>query len=148
LNEQFSPVRSHIALMDHLSSIGKVYSLLVQQERQVFVPLDESKLLALSGNSFSGNSSYGRGNMNIARCRGGRSSGGRGKGIRVCSFYGRSNHTVYTCFKKHGFPPHYQQESSINNCSNVSGNEEENTTVVFEDSQTILLEQNVFNITS
>lgn len=101
-------------------SIGKVYSLVVQQERQVLVPIDESKLLALSGNSFSGNSSYGTGNTNAARGRGGRASGGRDKGIRVCSFCGRSNHTVDACFKKHGFPPHYQQESSINNCSNVS----------------------------
>jgi len=132
--EQFSEVRSQIMLMDPLPSIRKVYSLLVLQERHLIVPLDESKFLALSCNSFSGNSSYGKSNMNTSRGRGGRSSGGRGKGIRVCSFCGKSNHTVDTCFKKHGFPPHYQQESS-NNCSNVSGNEEENNIAVFEHDQ-------------
>jgi len=138
LNEQFSVVRSHIMLMDPLPSIGKVYSLLVQQERQVVVPLDESKLLVVSKNSFSGHSSYGRGNMNASRGRGdrgGRSSSDRGKGIRVCSFCGKSNHTVDTCFKKYGFPPHYQQENSINNCTNVSGNEEEQNSAHFEDDQ-------------
>jgi len=110
LNEQFSAVRSQIMLMDPFLSIGKVYSLLVQQERQIFVHLDESKLLSTSNNSFSGNSSYGRGNMNVSCGRGdmgGRTSGGRVKWIRVCSFCGRSNHIIDTCFKKHGFPPHY-----------------------------------------
>jgi len=123
-------------LMDPLPSIGKVYSLLVQQERQVVVPLDESKFLAVSNNSFSGNSSYGRGNLNASRGRGdrgGKSSSGRGKGIRVCSFCGKSNHTMDTCFKKYGFPTHYQQENTINNCTNVSGNEEEQNSAHFED---------------
>jgi len=69
--------------------------------------------------------------MNATRGRGGRVSGGRGKVITICSFCGRSNHIVDTCFKKHGFPPDYQQESSINNCSN----EEEKTTTCFEDDQ-------------
>ena len=138
LNEQFSAVRSQIMLMDPFLSIGKVYSLLVQQERQGFVPLDKSKLLAISNNSFSGNFSYGRGNMNASRGRGdwgGKTSGGRGKGIRVCSFCGRPNHTVDTCFKKHGFPPHHQQENSINNCTNVSANEKEQNLTNFEDDQ-------------
>jgi len=59
-------------LIDLLHSIRKVYSLLVQQEKQDLVPLDESKLLALSNNSFIGNSSHGRGNMTPTRGRGGR----------------------------------------------------------------------------
>jgi len=37
LNEQFSAVRSQIMLMDPLPSIGKVYSLLVQQEREAYL---------------------------------------------------------------------------------------------------------------
>jgi len=125
-------------LRDPLPSIGKVYSLLVQQERQVIVPLDESKLLAISNNSFSENSSYGRGNMNASHGRsdrGGRSSYGRGKGIKVCSFCGKSNQIVDTCFKKYGFPLHYQQENIINNCTNVSGNEEDQISTNFEEDQ-------------
>jgi pyoverdine/dityrosine biosynthesis protein Dit1 len=46
LNEQYSAVRSQIMLMDPLPKMGKVYSLLVQQERQAVIPIDESKLLA------------------------------------------------------------------------------------------------------
>ncbi|GAU51749.1 hypothetical protein TSUD_415410 [Trifolium subterraneum] len=49
LNEQYYAVRSQIMLMDPLPTISKVYSLLVQQERQAIVPVDESKLLAANG---------------------------------------------------------------------------------------------------
>ena len=49
-------------------------------------------------------------------------SGGRGRGIRVCSLCGRTGRKIDTCFKKHGFFPHYQQESFINNHANVIGN--------------------------
>lgn len=45
LNDQYSSVRSQIMLMDPLPNISKVYSLLVQQERQIISPIDESKLL-------------------------------------------------------------------------------------------------------
>ncbi|MCH83453.1 retrovirus-related pol polyprotein from transposon TNT 1-94, partial [Trifolium medium] len=54
LNDQYTAVRSQIMLMDPLPNIGKVYSLLVQQERQTVMPLDESKLLAVSGNNYEG----------------------------------------------------------------------------------------------
>ncbi|MCI15194.1 hypothetical protein A2U01_0036330 [Trifolium medium] len=50
--------------MDLLPTIGKVDSLLVQQERQYVIPLDESKILAMAANQLFGNSSYGRGNPN------------------------------------------------------------------------------------
>ena len=110
LNEQYSTVRSQIMLMEPLPNIGKVYSLLALQERQVVPPLDESKLLAAAQYT----PTYGRGD------RGGRTSYGRGKGTRVCSFYNRNNHTVDTCWKKHGYPPHLQHQNSlVNNCVNT-----------------------------
>jgi hypothetical protein len=94
LNEQYHVVRSQIMLMDPLPPIGRVYSLLVQQERQNVIPLDESKLLAAMGNSY-GNSSAGRGQFNGGRGRnsgkGGRSNG-RGRGNKLCSFCGQTNH--------------------------------------------------------
>ncbi|MCI87858.1 flavonol sulfotransferase-like protein, partial [Trifolium medium] len=51
-------------LMDHLPTISKVYSLLVQQERRTVIPFDESKILVVSGNrdyAGRGQSSKGRG---------------------------------------------------------------------------------------
>ncbi|MCI47032.1 flavonol sulfotransferase-like protein, partial [Trifolium medium] len=42
-------------LMDPLPTINKVYSMLVQQERQIVTPIDESKFLAVSGsNQYAG----------------------------------------------------------------------------------------------
>lgn len=41
-------------LMDPLPNICKVYSLLVQQERQIIAPIDDSKLLAFLNNQYQG----------------------------------------------------------------------------------------------
>ncbi|GAU33267.1 hypothetical protein TSUD_279410 [Trifolium subterraneum] len=126
LNEQYTAVRAQIMLMDPLSDITKVYSLLVQQERHAVLKIDESKLLFTpANNSQSKNgpspsynpqgrgssSSRGRGQ------RGGRSTAGRGRGNnnKVCTYCGMTNHVVDDCFKKYGFPPHWQHNGAINN---------------------------------
>ncbi|GAU47119.1 hypothetical protein TSUD_98960 [Trifolium subterraneum] len=69
LNEQYSAVRYQIMLMEPLPNICKVYSLLVQQERQAVTPIDESKLLAVSGNSYGNpsNPPVGRGYGGLGR---------------------------------------------------------------------------------
>ncbi|XP_058783732.1 uncharacterized protein LOC131658455 [Vicia villosa] len=83
LNDQYAAIRSHIMLMDPMPNICKVYSLLVQQERQTSLPIDESKVLATRslGHQNYGNrdsqskktsNNHGRGST-----RGGRSYGGR-----------------------------------------------------------------------
>lgn len=83
--------------MDHLPNICKVYSLLVQQERQATIPLGESKVLAIPNSNqqqhsrdsqFKPTSNF-RGRSNT---RGEIFSGGRGKGNRVCTHYGMTNH--------------------------------------------------------
>ncbi|MCH90903.1 flavonol sulfotransferase-like protein [Trifolium medium] len=75
LNDQYSAVRSQIMLMEPLPNIGKVYSLLVQQERQSLLNFDESKILATSYTQSSGRGSY---STRVRGDRGGRSSNGRG----------------------------------------------------------------------
>lgn len=45
LNEQYSPVRAQIMLMNPLPPINKVFSCLIQQERQILVPTKEEKLI-------------------------------------------------------------------------------------------------------
>lgn len=97
--------------MGHLPSINKVYSLFVQEERQIVTPIDESKLLAFLNGKFQGIgfSSHGR------YGRGFRSFNGQGRGNRVYTHYGITNNTIDTCFKKHVYPPHWQQQGLINN---------------------------------
>ncbi|KAK2437637.1 putative mitochondrial protein [Trifolium repens] len=136
LNEQYSAVRSQIMLMEPLPNIAKVYSLLVQQERQTATPLDESKLLAVSGNNNSagrGNSTRGRG---YNRGGGGRNGGNRGRGNKLCTYCGQTNHNVDSCWKKHGYPPHMQNSQvngAANNCVNSNGDEEDTHSVNFDE---------------
>ncbi|GAU16205.1 hypothetical protein TSUD_298370 [Trifolium subterraneum] len=131
LNDNYSAVRSQIMLMEPLPNIGKVYSLLVQQERQSLLLVDESKISTASGYP-----SYGRGSSS-SRGRGDRggnpSNGrGRGKGNKVCTYCGMTNHIVDECFKKLGFPPHMQQRGTVNNChSNTI--EEDSKSIVYEE---------------
>ncbi|GAU45556.1 hypothetical protein TSUD_27570 [Trifolium subterraneum] len=108
LNEQYSHVKSQIMLMDPLPPISKVYSLLVQQERQTVIPMDESKLLAMSNNqnyAMSHNQNYARGSS---------SNRGRGKNSKVCTYCGMTNHVIDNCFKKYGYPPHWHQNGNDN----------------------------------
>ncbi|MCI00474.1 hypothetical protein A2U01_0021493, partial [Trifolium medium] len=118
LNEQYSHVRAQIMLMDPLPNICKVYSMLVQQERQSVLPIDESKLLFVPQSHSQGrgnNNSRGRGQ------RGGRSAAGRGKSNKVCTQCGMTNHVIDNCFKKYGYPPHWQQNGVVNNYASNNG---------------------------
>ncbi|XP_020208977.2 uncharacterized protein LOC109793916 [Cajanus cajan] len=124
LNDQYTHVRSQIMLMDPLPSLSKTFSLVGQQERHLNQSAihDDTKVLAAT--SFGslpqtpttqqhqspqqqqfgfrrGGYSHGRG-----RGRGGRTHGS----IKICTHCGRNNHTVDTCYFKHGFPPGYQSK--------------------------------------
>ncbi|XP_004510498.1 uncharacterized protein [Cicer arietinum] len=111
LNDQYSSVRSQVMLMDPFPNINKVFSLLVQQERQIFPNSEEIPTIANVSNSNRANS---RGHGDTR----GRSSGSSGRPSRYCSHCHRSGHTVDVCFRKHGFPPHFRKNgnSSANNC--------------------------------
>ena len=104
LNEGFGMVKSQILLMDPLPSMNKFFPMVLQYERQHNVPptIDDSALInaidskKFKGNNFSGKSPF---------------QGSNSKGsTRVCTFCGRSNHIVETCWKKHGVPPHLQKK--------------------------------------
>jgi len=106
LDEDYQGVTSQVLLMDHLPQINRVFSMLMQQERKMqynvvsspTIPVDDKA----SGlvNAKDGQRQFGRGR--------GDSFQGRGRGnTRVCSFCNRTNHTVETCYKKHGYPPNW-----------------------------------------
>ncbi|XP_057457155.1 uncharacterized protein LOC130748077 [Lotus japonicus] len=102
---KYSTVKTQILLMDPLPALNKVFSLVVQQERQIFGEQGTlSQALAVAGRggrNFRNNNARNSG-FNAA----GRGSYGRGKGIKICSHCGIPGHTVDTCYKKHGPPPH------------------------------------------
>jgi hypothetical protein len=92
LNENFAVVKSQVLLMDPLPSLTKVFSLVLQHERQGgFTPNDDSLI-----------------STNFVKTKGSSSSS------RQCTYCGRDNHTVHNCFKKHGLPPHLRNKPSVN----------------------------------
>ncbi|XP_058775261.1 uncharacterized protein LOC131649518 [Vicia villosa] len=109
LNDQYAAIRSQIMLMDPLPSICKVYSLLVQ------------------GNNYTG----GRGNV-----RGGKTAGGRGRGNRVCTHCGMTNHTIDTCFKKHGYPPNWKTDGAAGAFNNYVSSQDKHEVQHRDDSET------------
>ncbi|GAU49830.1 hypothetical protein TSUD_293850 [Trifolium subterraneum] len=106
LNEHFAVVKSQILLMDPLPPMNKVFSLVLQHQRQSnFSPSEDSKAL-----------------LNAAKSKGSFPSKNP---VRICTFCGKDNHIVANCFKKYGLPPHFRKNSQANNAEIEGGNEEQ-----------------------
>ncbi|XP_072078038.1 uncharacterized protein [Arachis hypogaea] len=117
LNDQYSAVRSQIMLMDPLPDIHTALSMLSQQERQQhsLEPISIDRLVAYSATSsntmdFSQNRGRGRGRRGRQQA-GGRGGRGRQQGRMQCSHCEKLGHTIETCYKKHGLPPHLRQRN-------------------------------------
>jgi len=91
----------HVISSDN-PSLNRVCSLVTQQERQIFG--DQSKaMITTSKGGYKNNATiYGRG-------------GGYGRGsyerrytAKIYSHCGKTVHTIDTCYKKYGFPPHFK----------------------------------------
>ncbi|GAU51811.1 hypothetical protein TSUD_415990 [Trifolium subterraneum] len=93
LNENFVVVKSQIFLMEPLPTLNKVFSMVIQHERQGnFSLVDESKI-----------------SVNAARY----SKPSGSKSSRDCTYCGKDNHVVENCFKKYGVPPHMKKSQSV-----------------------------------
>ncbi|XP_019438974.1 PREDICTED: uncharacterized protein LOC109344676 [Lupinus angustifolius] len=117
LNEQFSYVRSQIMLMEPMPLISKVFSILVQQERQM--SFEEPGFSANISSKNYDSRSRGRA-RSMREPMAGRSNNqgrfGRGRGHKICTYCQKTGHTVDICYKKHGFPPGYFTNSTNINC--------------------------------
>ncbi|KAJ0034274.1 hypothetical protein Pint_25490 [Pistacia integerrima] len=132
LNDSFTVVRSQIMLMDPLPSINKVFSLVVQQERQlslggakVFVNRSDRESAQFPSKS---QQQFQHQSVQSSKYQQGRkytqsSSGGDN---RFCTYCGKPRHTIETCYKKHGYPPGYKPRNST--AHNVVATGENNNT--------------------
>ncbi|GAU31058.1 hypothetical protein TSUD_214940 [Trifolium subterraneum] len=129
LNEQFKNIRCQILLMEPLSTINKVLSMVLQEERQqsygltpqVDAKTESSDALANSVDRHGARRGYGRGRGNFSY-QGGRGRGNNSNTAKVCSYCGKNGHTIDICYKKHGYPPNWGYtrgnnggNSSVNN---------------------------------
>lgn len=87
-------IRTHILLLDPLPSISHMYSLIVQQEVAIpTVSAPPSTILYANNNN---KKPKGKGNPKIPML------------YTNCN---KTNHTVETCYFKHGFPPGYRNKN-------------------------------------
>ncbi|KAB5520101.1 hypothetical protein DKX38_024420 [Salix brachista] len=133
LNESYSHVRGQILLMDPLPSINKVFSLIIQDERQRMIsspsPSFNQNTIALFTKAIS--SSRFAGSKFPTR-----------KDRPTCSHYGISGHTVDKCYRVHGFPPGYKFTKGKNafpSAQQVSGvSESPQLPITYEQCQQLL----------
>lgn len=115
-------------MIDPLPDIGRAFSMVLQQERQLNVPspVNDSMALAFSsGNSNnSGNGNHG-GFNNGGRGRGRNNGGGGQGGNKYCIHCKMTNHAVDTCYFKHGFSPSYQPKGKAQ-ANATTGNQDFN----------------------
>ncbi|GAU31823.1 hypothetical protein TSUD_58240 [Trifolium subterraneum] len=112
LNENFGMVKSQILLIDPLPSMTKIFSMVLQFERQHgFGSNEESKVLVNAADSKKQNYYASKGNSQSS------------KGNKYCTYCHKTNHTINECFKKHGFPPHMQKYNrAASNSSHAGSN--------------------------
>jgi len=127
LNDQFSVVKTQVLLLDHLPSLNKVFSLVIQEE---------------SNNVLSPSLPYIEEGFAFVNALDARRPQGRGRGsfnkpsARYCSFCNRYNHTIEFFYLKHGFPnkpnshPHAQSQTTAHSQANASSSEASDTSNV------------------
>ncbi|MCH79609.1 retrovirus-related Pol polyprotein from transposon TNT 1-94 [Trifolium medium] len=128
LNDSFDLVRSQILLMDPLPTINKVFSMVIQYERQFGgsssnLDSEDSQVLI---NASDSRRPQGRGKGHYNSSNNGSNNGYNSSGFnnsnansskksnKHCTYCGRDNHIVDNCYQKYGFPSHYGRRANAN----------------------------------
>ena len=117
LNDAYSQVRTQILMMERIPSLDKVFSLVIQEERQRALGFNvnssvESIALAVKNQGFNQSSNFfGIAGKNI--------KGNGGKGRPICSHCGKVGHVKEKCYKLVGFPPGYKQKGKVSMANQV-----------------------------
>ena len=117
LNDAYSQVRTQILMMERIPSLDKVFSLVIQEERQRALGFNvnssvESTALVVKNQRFNQSSNFfGNAGKNI--------KGNRGKGRPICSHCGKVGHVKEKCYKLVGFPPGYKQKGKVSMANQV-----------------------------
>ncbi|XP_065620096.1 uncharacterized protein LOC136063519 [Quercus suber] len=109
LNESYSQIKGQILLMEPLPTINKVYSLLIQEERQRSIGLSnsvhiESTTLAVKGSNANFNPNF----PGFFGNSGAYGKNSKGRDRPICTHCGKFGHVMEKCFKLHGFPPGFK----------------------------------------
>ncbi|XP_031251067.1 uncharacterized protein LOC116108971 [Pistacia vera] len=115
LGDQFAIVRSQIMLMEPFPSINKVFSLVVQQERQMVSGASKVFVSKTTREEVQSSSK-----QRIKKSNQSQHNGDN----RFCTFCGKLRHTIETCYKKHGYPSGYKPRNQNYTAHNVISGED------------------------
>jgi len=113
LDDSFAHIRGQILLNDHLLPINKVFSLIIQEERQNEIsvaPLVHETAALMTKANVAPMHKFGKWNNR--------------KEKPICSHCGIPGHTVDKCYRVHGFPPGFKftkNQSSVHSISQIPG---------------------------
>jgi len=151
LNDQYNNIKAHILLMEPVPAITKIFSLVVQQERQfnnsVLVANVKNVTLVTRVTSINHTSTItcsfcgklGHSESVCFKKNGFPNQDNRGSNFgsnkKVCTYCNKIGHTIDVCYKKYGYPPRYRSQYGksfqSNNISTTiqeenSGNQDQN----------------------
>ena len=128
LNDSFFVVRAQILLMDPIPSVNKVFSLIIQEEKQREIcvnPISHDTSSAMMTKSvlhkpFSSTHHEPAVYMNKSSSRPRFFKQNYKKDHPMCSHYGVTGYTVEKCYRVHGFPPSfkYTQNKPVSHLAN------------------------------
>ncbi|XP_073041655.1 uncharacterized protein [Primulina eburnea] len=110
LNDSYAPIRAQILMLDPLPIISKVFSLVIQEERQRSIHQNLSQITVVHSSSATTTKSSSSFNP-----KGGKFDKPSRNDKLICSHCHYTGHTVDKCYKLHGFPPghpRFQQQQS------------------------------------
>ncbi|KAG5610653.1 hypothetical protein H5410_021934, partial [Solanum commersonii] len=105
VNESFIGVRSNILLSSPLPSIGQVYSLVIQDEKQR--EINTSPVYLGDSTSFIVATQSG-GNRNYYSFKPPKGSVESKKNSSTCAYCKKAGHSIDKCYRIHGFPPDFK----------------------------------------
>ena len=104
LNESFAPIRAQIMLMEPTPPLNKVFSLVVQEERQRPLTTSNSPAFTAPVSSRFQAASRASSPTNASRSR---------KDRPLCTHCNILGHTVDRCYKIHGYPPGFRNRPNF-----------------------------------
>ena len=111
LNERFTTVKSQIMLLDPLPSVNKIFSMILQKEREMHLGVESTILINKGPSRPSGApASFRSGSSRIVFSGSGSKNfvAGGSSHAKFCTYCYRPRHTIDTCYRKHGFPPGFK----------------------------------------
>ncbi|XP_042974688.1 uncharacterized protein LOC122306322 [Carya illinoinensis] len=109
LNDDFTHVRGQILLLEPLPSITKVFSLIIQEEKQ-------KEVSSMGRIGFEPNVAFMNKRIESSKPNSGKQFR---KEKLLCTHCGMTNHTVDKCYKLHRYPPNFRSRGKVSSANQV-----------------------------